>query len=120
MRALLDAEMLAPEVPADVHQLRGIERGFAAPRCAGGVRAFTFEAVLDRHEAILRAVAPRDAEVLADVREDRDVDVLEEAGTDVVRLRADELFGDPGPQHQRALQMLLLHHLLDGERRRNL
>ena len=52
--------------------------------------------VLDRDEAGAVAVAPGDAEVVADVREERDVDVLEEPGADEVRLRADELLGHPG------------------------
>ena len=51
---------------------------------------------LDRHEPGAVAVAPRHAEVVADVREERDVDVLEESGADEVRLGADELLGGPG------------------------
>jgi len=37
VRPLLQAQVLAPELPADVHQLGGIERTVAAPRCAGRV-----------------------------------------------------------------------------------
>ena len=42
--------------------------------------------VLDRDQPGAGAVAPRHAEVVADVREERDVDVLEEPGADEVRL----------------------------------
>ena len=42
------------------------------------------------------AVAPRHVEVVADVREERDVDVLEEPRADEVRLGADELLRRPG------------------------
>ena len=52
----------------------------------------------------------------ADVREDADVDVLEDAGAHVVRLGAEQFLGHAGPELQRALQVLLLHDLLDRER----
>jgi hypothetical protein len=120
MRALLDAQVLAAEVPPDVHQLRGVERRSAAPRRTGPVRALALEAVLDRDEAVLCAIAPADAKIVANVRENRDVDVLEQPGTHEVRLRADELFRNARPQHQRALEALLLHHPLHGERRGDL
>ena len=63
VRALLQPQVLAAEVPADVHQLDGVERGAAAPRRAGRVRALALERVLDRHEPGADAVAPADAEV---------------------------------------------------------
>ena len=47
VRPLLDAEVLAAEIPGDVHQLHGVERRTAAPRRARRVRALAFEAVLD-------------------------------------------------------------------------
>ena len=53
-----------------------------------------------------------DAEVVADVREERDVDVLEEPVADEVRLGADQLFGDARPDPDRARQLLALHDLL--------
>ena len=61
VRALLQAQVLAAEVPADVHQLDGVERRAAAPRRAGGVRALALERVLDRDQAVAAAVAPADA-----------------------------------------------------------
>ena len=54
--------------------------------------------VLHRDEARSPCpIAPRHAEVVADVREQRDVDVLEEAGANEVRLRADQLLRRAGP-----------------------
>ena len=47
------------------------------------------------------------------------VDVLEEAGAHVVRLGAELLFGDARPDHDRARQLLALHHALDGDRRQD-
>ena len=79
VRALLQAQVLAPEVPADVHQLDGVERAASAPRRAGGVGALALELVLDRDQPVAGAVAPATSEVVADVREERDVDVLEDA-----------------------------------------
>ena len=83
VRALLQAEVLAAEIPADVHQLHRVERRASAPRRAGRVRALAFEGVFDRHHAVAGAVAPAHLHVRADVREDRDVDVLEGAGAHV-------------------------------------
>ena len=65
VRALLNAQMLAAEIPADVHQLDGVERRASAPGRAGRVRAFALERVLDRDESVVRAVAPADAHVVA-------------------------------------------------------
>ena len=45
---------------------------------------------------------------------------LNSAGADVVGLRAEQLLGDAGPELERPRQMLLLHDLLDRERRRDL
>ena len=73
------------------------------------------KSVLDRDEPVARAVAPADADVRADVREERDVNVLEYAGADEVRLGADQLLGDAGPHTQRAGEMLALHDLLHGD-----
>ena len=47
-------------------------------------------------------VAPRHVEVVADVGEQRDVDVLEQPGADEVRLGADELLGGARPDADRA------------------
>src|SRR5262249_57008286 len=82
--------------------------------------ALALERVLDRDETVIGAVAPADLHVCADVREDADVDVLEEAGPNVIGLRAEQLLGDAGPELERPLQMLLLHDLLDRQRGRNL
>ena len=81
------------------------------------MRGLASERELDRDESGAVAVAPRHAEVVADVGEERDVDVLEEAGADEVRLRADQLFGGPRPDPDRARQLLPLHDLLHRDRR---
>src|SRR6516164_576930 len=108
--------MLTAEVPADVHQLDGVERGPSAPWGARRVRAFALEAVLDRDEAIARGVAPGHLHVRAHMGEKRDVDVLEDARTYVIRLGAEQFFRDPRPQLERASQVLLLHDLLHRQR----
>ena len=81
------------------------------------MRGLAAERVLDRDEAGAVAIAPGDAEVVADVREQRDVDVLEEPGADEVRLGADQLLGGARPDADRAGQLLALHDLLHRERR---
>ena len=60
VRALRQAQMLAAEVPADVHQLHGVERALAAPGSAGGVRAFALEHVLDADQAVLLSDGPQE------------------------------------------------------------
>ena len=112
VRALLQAQMLAAIVPAHVHQLDGIERRSAAPRRAGAVRRFALEGVLDRDQPVAAAVAPRRAQPGADVVVEHGVDVLEEAGAHVVGLGSELLFGDARPDHDRARQLLALHHPL--------
>ena len=57
------------------------------------------------------------SEVAADVREQVDVDVLEHAVAHEPGLRRHELFGDAGPQHDRAGQLVALHDPLHGDRR---
>ena len=47
---------------------------------------------------LLPSVAPGDAEVAADVGEERDVDVLEHAGAHEVRLGGHGFFGDTRPE----------------------
>lgn len=116
VRALLERHVLAVVVPADVHQLDGVEGALAAPRRTGGMRGLSLEAVLHRHEARAVAVAPRDAEVGAHVGEERDVDILEEPRAHEVRLRGDEFFRRPGPHADRAGQLVALHDLLDRDR----
>src|SRR2546423_109763 len=74
MRALCETEMLAAEVPADVHELDSIERASAAPRSSGCVSAFALEHVLDAHQSVLiQRRSPRHAHVGRDVREQANV-----------------------------------------------
>ena len=117
VRALRQAQVLAAIVPADAHQLDGVERRAAAPRRAGAVRRLAFEGVFDRDQAGAALLAPRHAEVVADVREQVDVDVLEHAVAHEPRLRRHELLGDARPQHERARQLVALHDPLHRDRR---
>ena len=119
VRPLREPEMLAAEVPPDVHQLHGVERAPAAPRRAGGVRALALEAVLHRHHAAAAGVAPRCPERAADVGVEDGVHVLEDSRAHEIRLGRQQLLGDARPQHQRAGDLLALHDLLGGERGRH-
>jgi hypothetical protein len=116
VRSLLKPQMLAAEVPPDVHQLHGVERRPAAPRVGGGMRALTLERVLDRDDARPGAVSPRHVEVVADVREEADIDVLEDTGAHEIRFAAAELLRHSRPELQRSRQMLPLHDLLHRQR----
>ena len=117
VRALLDAEVLAAEVPANVHQLDRVEGAAPVPGRAGPVRALALEQVLDRHHAVAPALAPARGHVAADVRVEDDVDIVEEARLDVVGLGPELLLGDARPDDEGAGQVLALHDLLDREGR---
>ena len=117
VRPLLQTQMLATIVPADIHQRRRIERGLAAPRCTGCMRTLALEQVLDRDEAVARTVAPVHVHVAADVCKERNVHVLERALSHVVRLGAEQFFRNTRPETKRAREMVALHDLLHGERR---
>ncbi len=119
VRPVLEGKVLPAVVPADVHQLDRVERASSSPRRACRMRGLAGERELDGDEARAIAVAPGHAKLVADVREERDVDVLEEARAHEVGLGADELFGGARPDPNRARQLLALHDLLHGDRRRD-
>ena len=117
VRALRQPQVLAAVLPAGAHQLHGVERRASAPRCARTVGGLAFEGVLDRHQAGAASLAPRHAKVVADVREQVDVDVLEHPVTHEPGLRGDELLRHSRPEHDRARQLVALHDLLHGDGR---
>ena len=51
---VLETQMLAPVIPAGVHQLDGIKRAPASPRRARAVSGLAVEGVFDRHESVGR------------------------------------------------------------------
>ena len=115
---MLQAQVLAAVVPADVHQLDRVERALAAPWRPGAMRGLPRERVLDRHQPGALSNAPRRAELVVDVGEERDVDVLEQPVAHIPGFRAHQFLGDAWPEAQRARQLLALHQLLhrDGSR----
>ena len=117
VRALLRAEMLAPEVPRDVHQLDRIERAAPAPGRAGRVGAGPLEREFGADQRQATPRSPGDIQVVAHVREEHGVHVLEDALANVVRLASELLLGDAGPDVNRARDLLALHDLLDRDRR---
>ena len=46
--ALGESQVLAPEIPGDIHQLDGVECAAAPPGCAGRMRRLSLEGVLQR------------------------------------------------------------------------
>ena len=110
--------MLTAEIPADVHELDGIERAAALPGIAGAMRGDAVERVLDRDEARTPGPAPGHLHVAADMSEDHGVDVLEHAVAGKPGLGRDELFGDTRPDDDRAWQTLAFHDVLDRKRGR--
>ena len=117
VRALRQPQVLATVVPAHAHQLHGVERRASAPRRTGAVRRLALEGVLHRHEPVAAGVAPRDIQVVADVREQVHVHVLEHPIANEPRLRRHQFLGHTRPEHQRARQLVALHDLLHRNRR---
>src|SRR5690606_13461755 len=97
VRALLQAQVLTPIVPADVHQLHGVECAPAPPRCTRGVRGRALERVDDGHQPATAAGTPGGREVAPHVREEGYVDVLEHARPHEVRLAPELLLCDARP-----------------------
>ena len=116
MRALRRVQVLAAEVPADVHELDGVERAAPAPRRDGAVRRGAGERILDGHEPRAADLPPARREACADVREQHRVDSVEPAVAHEPGFRGEQLLGDARPNHDRAGQALALHDLLHGER----
>ncbi len=116
VRALKRVHVLAMVVPADVHQLDGVERAPAAPGRARAVRGFPAEGELDRDHSGSRTRPPANAEVASHVGEDHRVDVVEVPLTDEPCLAAQLLFRDARPERDRAGDVLAAHHLLERDR----
>src|SRR5262249_1126111 len=51
MRAMLRTQMLAAEIPADVHQLDRVQRAASRPGRSGGMGALAVKAILSRDQA---------------------------------------------------------------------
>ena len=107
--------MFSSVVPADVHQLDGVERAPSIPRRPGAMRGLAVEEKLDRHQAAAEALAPTRAQSGPDVAIEHRVDIVEQPGSYEVRLGPELFFGDPGPELQCAADVLALHDLLHRE-----
>lgn len=78
MRALLQPQMFAAEVPACIHKLDGIERAAAVPRRHGRMSGFAMKEVLHRDQTLGReTLAVLGAERIVYVRTQHDVSVFE-------------------------------------------
>ncbi len=109
VRPLLQPQMLASKIPADVHQLHRIERAAAAPRRARRMRRFSHKVVLDADQPGARARPVAHVQPTAYVGEYRDIHILEEAVSDEVCLGGYQLLGDPRPDLDRAGKVLAFH-----------
>ena len=58
---------------------------------------------------------PGDVKIIADMREQVGIDVLEHPGAHKIGLGRDQFLGHARPQHDAALDAVLLHHLLGGD-----
>src|SRR5205823_3564357 len=98
--------------PALTHEHDGIQSAVSAPWRASCMRRQALEAKLGRQQRALTARAPRNTEVVANMREENDVDILEHAGPNEKSLPGELLLGDARPEHQRPWHLLALHDLL--------
>src|SRR6185503_3610464 len=111
--------MLAVELPHVRHEQHGVQRALAAPGSARRMRALASELEESRNEGEGGLVAPGDAEFVAHVREERRIHVPEYAGAHQVRLARQLFLSDPGPEHDRAGNLLAGHDLFRRECRRD-
>src|SRR4051794_17784508 len=103
--------MLAPEVPSDIHQLDGVERTAAAPRSSGAMGAFAIEHVLDRNKsAVVCEIAPIYTKVACHVAENRDIDIFEIPGPDVIRFGPELLLRYAWPDADSSRHFFALEH----------
>ncbi len=111
--------MLSPHVPGDVHQFHRIERAAPRPGRASGMAGDALERVFDRNHAVIARIAIAGAKAGGDMGEDRDVHILEHSRPDIIGLGREQFLGHAGPEHQLALDAVLSHHLLGGDRSGN-
>ena len=118
VRALLERQVLAAEVPADVHQLHGVERAAAAPRRSRR-RARSRRGTMyctDTRPVPARRPRTRPSSSSTCVNSATSTS-LNKPGAHEVRLGADELLGRARPDPDRAGELLALHDLLHRDRR---
>ncbi len=115
MGALLQPQVFATKIPADVHQLDGVQSAAPGPRRAGAVRRLAVKGELGRYQAGARDPVAG-AHCRADVGREHDVHALEQPGVDHVGSRGDELLGDAGDHLDRAFEAVLLHQALGRDR----
>src|SRR5437879_2688102 len=104
--------MLPTKVPADIHELHGIERTPAFPRRTGCVRALPVKTVLSRNQAGTAGTV-FGAEIARNVRTQHHVEIMKEAGIHHVGAAGEQFFGDSGVNADGALNIVLLHQALD-------
>src|SRR6185503_14603827 len=63
MRSLLNPQMFAAVIPANVHQLHRVERTAPSPRRIAAMRRLALERVFDRHETVAETLAPTGRQV---------------------------------------------------------
>src|SRR5215204_1939236 len=80
------------------------------------MRGLAAERVFDRHEPSALALAPRHAQIIADVGKKGDADIFEEPLADVIGLRADQLLSGAGPDPNRPGKLFTFHQLLHRKR----
>ena len=116
VRALRQLHVLTVELPCVRHLHHGVQCALPTPRRRSRVGALALEPEDRRDQGERGLVAPRDAELVADVGEEIRVDVLEYSRSHEERLSRDLLLGDARPEHERAANLLAHHHVLHGER----
>src|SRR5215204_2255140 len=108
--------MFPLEVPSDIHQLHRIKCAPSRPWGAGSVSTVAFESVFDRNKACGGGLSPRGSQVVAHVREQNNVDILEQSISNKVRLTRDQLLGDTRPDFDCAWKFRAFHLTLHCNR----
>src|SRR5436309_11909849 len=102
MRALLQPEVFTLVIPSDIHQLDGVQRAPGPPGRAGGMRAFSYEGILDGDQATPRCRSIGGAHIVAHVGEDHEIHAFEESSPHEISLCHELFLSNAGPEPQGA------------------
>ena len=116
VRSLQRMEMLATEIPGDVHQFDRIQCAASIPGIAGAMGGNSVEHVFDGNQAGAPRLTPTDGQIVGNVGKQHGVNVLKKAVSGIPGLGAQQLFSDSRPEHNRAGQVFPLHDVLDRQR----
>ena len=119
VRSLLQPHVLAPEIPAGVHQLDCVERTSSIPGRARGMRRLPVKKVLHRDQSLRsEGLSVAGSELVSYMHSENDVHILEQACADQECFGRHQFFRDSGENFERAAEFMFLHQVFEHQRGR--